>query len=156
MLSSAPLTIPHEQGGSGSPPPWALTDRAVSAPPDPPTWSPFQAPVRSGAGGSYSSTVHKTSLRRGGFRGRPLSALPSARLDTAEPDCPGAADPLTGRDRSPAEPPDGRILLPAQLGGSAHHRGDHDLRGGQRLEPDAGRLHRRDDRRVEAHDERRA
>src|SRR6202043_4154529 len=115
--SSHPLTIPHEQGGLASPRRWALTDRAVSAPPDPPIWSPFQAPVRSGAGGSYASTVHKTSLRRGGFRGRPLSALPSARLDTAEPDCPGAADPLPGRGRSLPDPLDGQILPPAQLGG---------------------------------------
>src|SRR5258708_11413035 len=62
--SSHPLTIPHEQGGLASPPRWALTDRAVSAPPDPPIWSPFQAPVRSGAGGSYASTVHKTRRER--------------------------------------------------------------------------------------------
>jgi hypothetical protein len=37
-----------------------LTDRAVSARPDPPTWSPFRAPDRSWAGGYYASNLHKT------------------------------------------------------------------------------------------------
>ena len=60
-----------------------------------------------------------------------------------------------GAARLPNQP-DGRILRPAQFGGPAHHRGDHDLRGGQRLERVAGHLHRRDDRRVEAHHQRRA
>ena len=36
-------------------------DRSGSlCPPDPPTWSPFQAPVRSEAGGSYASTSRPT------------------------------------------------------------------------------------------------
>ena len=43
-----------------------------------------------------------------------------------------------------------------QFGGPAHHRGDHDLRGGQRLERVAGHLHRRDGRRLEAHHQHRA
>src|SRR5260370_21067077 len=109
MLSSAPLTIPHEQGGSGSPPPWALTDRAVSAPPDPPTWSPFQAPVRSGAGGSYASIVQKTSLRRGGpLRSPPRTSPPGRR----RPPRPAPRRPRPSPSRLPPPPPAAPPLPP--------------------------------------------
>src|SRR5262249_9948982 len=68
--AARPTYHSREQGGLTSPPRWAVTDRAGSAPSDPPPASPFPAPVRSGPGGSYARAVLETSLRWNGSVGR--------------------------------------------------------------------------------------